>query len=75
MIGLSAARMLMEVESNGLETVEFNISREASMKKYLVSFMKNGELFETIVTANNSFDARECISIKYEIPMNFENWK
>lgn len=42
------------------------------MKKYLVSFMKNGELIETIVTANNSFDARECISIKYEIPMNFE---
>ena len=39
------------------------------MKKYLVSFMKNGELFETIVTANNSFDARECISIKYEIPI------
>lgn len=42
------------------------------MKKYLVSFMKNGELFETVKTACNSYEAREIVSIENNIPMSFE---
>ena len=42
------------------------------MKKYLVSFIKNGELFEMVVTALKSLDAREIVSIENNIPMNFE---
>jgi hypothetical protein len=42
------------------------------MKKYLVSFMKNGELLETIKTSDNSYEARKVVSIENNIPMNFE---
>lgn len=34
--------------------------------------MKNGELFETVKTACNSYEAREIVSIENNIPMSFE---
>ncbi|RHB41803.1 hypothetical protein DW886_14695 [Enterocloster aldenensis] len=42
------------------------------MKRYIVSFMKQGELFETVVIANSSDEARGFIANKYNIPFNFE---
>lgn len=34
--------------------------------------MKQGELFETVVIANSSDEARGLIANKYNIPFNFE---
>ena len=34
--------------------------------------MKQGELFETVVRANSSDEARGFIANKYHIPFNFE---
>lgn len=42
------------------------------MKNYKVSFLKDGELFETIVTANSREDARKFIANEENIPYNFE---
>ncbi|WP_313069830.1 hypothetical protein [Lacrimispora sp.] len=42
------------------------------MKKYLVSFMKKGELFEVVKNAYDSYEARKIVSIENNIPMNFE---
>lgn len=42
------------------------------MKNYLVSFIKNGELFESVVTANKADDARNFVANKESIPFNFE---
>lgn len=42
------------------------------MKRYLVSFMKQGELFEAVVRANSSDEARRFIANKYNIPFTFE---
>lgn len=42
------------------------------MKKYLVSFMKKGELFEVVKIACDSYEARKVVSMENNIPMNFE---
>lgn len=42
------------------------------MNIYYVSFLKNGDLFETVVKANTADEAREGIAIKYNIPKKFE---
>lgn len=42
------------------------------MKRFLVNFMKDGELFETIILANTSEEARNYVSIKQGIPTHFE---
>lgn len=42
------------------------------MTTYRVSFLKYGELFETVVKANNKGDARKFVANKENIPFNFE---
>ena len=42
------------------------------MKEYLVRFLKNGELFESIVTVKSAYRAREIIAFEYGIPIKFE---
>ena len=42
------------------------------MNNYLVSFCKNGELFESIVTAKTADEARETTAIRFKIPIKFE---
>ena len=42
------------------------------MNQYLVSYLKNGDLFETVVKANTNYEAREKIAILFNIPIKFE---
>ena len=42
------------------------------MKKYLVSFLKDGDLYESIVMSNSEDEARHFIANKENIPFNFE---
>lgn len=42
------------------------------MNRYLVSYLKNGELFETVVRANTNYEAREETAIRFNIPIKFE---
>lgn len=42
------------------------------MNTYYVSYLKNGELFETTTNANTAYEAREKIAITFNIPLKFE---
>ncbi len=39
---------------------------------YYVSYLKNGDLFETTTEANTADEAREEIAIRFNIPRKFE---
>lgn len=42
------------------------------MNIYYVSYLKNGDLFETTTKANTANEAREKIAIRFNIPIKFE---
>ena len=42
------------------------------MNIYYVSYLKNGDLFETTTKANTADEAREKIAIRFNIPRKFE---
>lgn len=42
------------------------------MNIYYVSYLKNGDLFETKIKANSADEARETIAIRFNIPRKFE---
>ena len=42
------------------------------MKDYLVRYLKGGELYQCIVRANDSIEARSFTAIKESIPLNLE---
>jgi len=42
------------------------------MKKYLVSFLKNDELFNSVIPAMSKDQARQIIAAKHNIPIKFE---
>lgn len=43
------------------------------MKTYRVTFIQNGDLYESIVSAGTRDQARKFIATKYNIPIKFES--